>query len=200
MGAGGIIGVASGIMDISRCVNYGTISAVNSGTRNIGAGGLVGMAYKSLPSAFQAQTTVTLKIMYSYNRGDVNYSITNAASDCGAGGLVGVLGSMNASQANDQMTLMNCYNTGKITSSDASSATPAGILGKVCSEANKKMTVINVWYLDGSAPGSGIVKGTSAFTYAGGITPADLGDTATSSNWTLPGARAQERDREGAQL
>lgn len=182
--AGGIVGVASGIMDISRCVNYGTISTVNSGTRNIGAGGLVGMAYKSLPSAFQAQTTVTLKIMYSYNRGDVNYSITNAASDCGAGGLVGVLGSMNASQANDQMTLMNCYNTGKITSSDASSATPAGILGKVYSEANKKMTVINVWYLDGSAPGSGIVKGTSAFTYAGGITPADLGDTATSSNWT----------------
>ncbi len=184
--AGGIIGVASGIVDMSRCVNYGAISTVNSGAKNIGAGGLVGNAYKSLPSALSSTLSMpTLKIMYSYNRGDVNYSITNAASSdyCGAGGLVGVLGNMNASQANDQMTLMNCYNTGKITSSDASSATPAGILGTVCSEANKKMTVINVWYLDGSAPGSGIVKGTSAFTYAGGITPADLGDT-TSATWT----------------
>ncbi|MBP6021145.1 MAG: hypothetical protein KA502_00970, partial [Candidatus Methanomethylophilaceae archaeon] len=109
---GGIAGKSSGT--ISNCNNGGSVNSV------MNAGGIVGL---------QTEKSITQRCA---NSGTVNSSVVRDATGGTTPGFVGI-GGIVGNLANDELvcTILNCYNTGSVTTSDSSNklAYVGGIVG-----------------------------------------------------------------------
>ena len=125
---GGLIGFATGATTITRCANYGHVTASLS---NASIGGILG----------QGAGSQTNYLTYSYNRGTVS---AHGGSSI-AGGLIGYIGNAN-------YQISSCYNTGEVTGC----GTTGAIIGNYSSSG--KISFSSVYFAMttmGASTGSG---------------------------------------------
>ena len=127
--AGGLIGyfVATSAVSvpglaIEGCSNAGTVTITTSSMRNTFAAGLIGFSY----------VYTNLALSRCYNEGEI--TIVSDAGDAYSGGLLGniyveVL-SWNA-LSDAVLSIKDCYNTGKVSSSGAAVACSGGIISRI---------------------------------------------------------------------
>ncbi|MDD6582797.1 MAG: hypothetical protein PUF10_09010, partial [Bacteroidales bacterium] len=108
--AGGIVGIAEGVMLISNCNNG---CSVNCKSGNMNVGGIIGYS------------SSVLTITNCYNTGDIStndFNVILSEGDAFSGGIIG-------RSASSSLTVSDCYNTGNIISVGGNHPNSGGIVG-----------------------------------------------------------------------
>ena len=108
--AGGIVGIAEGVMLISNCNNG---CSVNCKSGNMNVGGIIGYS------------SSVLTITNCYNTGDIStndFNVLLSEGDAFSGGIIG-------RSASSSLTVNDCYNTGNIISVGGNHPNSGGIVG-----------------------------------------------------------------------